>query len=181
MKQKSRFCTILLASLILSMGVYAQSPAKWDFKTKKINDSISELILHCKLSGDWHIYSQHTKGTENPIVFSFDKSNLYERIGGVKEPAAIAEYDVFAKDSSRFFKKDVTFRQRIKIKTNQDFKVKGSVEFQLCEKGSCIPPDEVSYSFDVKGNPNFNMATSVAATSEVADEQTQEALVKEEQ
>ena len=90
MKQKSRFWTILLASLILSMGVYAQSPAKWDFKTKKINDSISELILHCKLSGDWHIYSQHTKGTENPIVFSFDKSNLYERIGGVKEPAAIA-------------------------------------------------------------------------------------------
>lgn len=181
MKQKSRFWTILLASLILSMGVYAQSPAKWDFKTKKINDSISELILHCKLSGDWHIYSQHTKGTENPIVFSFDKSNLYERIGGVKEPAAIAEYDVFAKDSSRFFKKDVTFRQRIKIKTNQDFKVKGSVEFQLCEKGSCIPPDEVSYSFDVKGNPNFNMATSVAVTSEVADEQTQEALGKEEQ
>ena len=48
--------TILLTILFSSMNLFAQSPAQWDFKTKKINDSVAELVLHCKLSGDWHIY-----------------------------------------------------------------------------------------------------------------------------
>ncbi|MEE0910170.1 MAG: cytochrome c biogenesis protein CcdA [Bacteroidales bacterium] len=156
--------TILLAMLVSSLNLFAQSPAQWDFKTKKINDSVAELILHCKLSGDWHIYSQKTKGTELPIEFKFEADNSYDRIGGVKEPSSIAEYDPYAKDTARYFKKDVTFRQRIKIKTKQNFQVKGSVYFQLCEKGSCIPPDEVEYVFSVKGNPNF--ATPVVAIEE---------------
>lgn len=164
---------MLVANLFFALGTHAQSPAKWDFKTKKINDSVAELQLHCKLNGDWHIYSQHTKGTELPIAFTFEKSNHYELLGGVKEPASIAEYDVFEKDSSRFFKQSVTFRQRIKIKTDKDFHVKGQVSFQLCDKGNCIPPNEVEYSFNVKGNPHFAQEP-LLAQNEPAEENLNE-------
>ena len=165
---------ILLLSLFSQMSGFAQSPAHWDFKTKKINDSVAELILHCRLEGDWHMYSQHTKGTELPIEFKFEKSASYDRIGGVKEPNPIAEYDPYAKDTSRYFKKDVTFRQRIKIKTKQDFQIKGQVSFQLCEKGSCIPPDDVEYVFNVKGNPNFATPVVVIEEEMVAAVPTQQ-------
>ncbi|MEE1097733.1 MAG: cytochrome c biogenesis protein CcdA [Bacteroidales bacterium] len=158
MKRIRTIAFVILVSLFSSMNLNAQSPAQWDFKTKKINDSVAELVLHCKLGGDWHIYSQHTKGTELPIVFKFENSNLFEKIGSVKEPAPIAEYDIYAKDTTKYFKKDVTFRQRIKVKTTKDFQIKGSVSFQLCEKGSCIPPDEVEYVFNVKGNPKYGEA-----------------------
>ena len=80
MRNLRLFCIILSANLFFALGIHAQSPAKWDFKTKKINDSVAELVLHCKLSGDWHIYSQHTKGTELPIAFTFEKSNAYENL-----------------------------------------------------------------------------------------------------
>lgn len=169
MKTIQRFAVILTIILIGTMGLNAQSPAKWDFKTKKINDSVAELVLHCKLGGSWHIYSQHTKGTELPIVFEFDKSNLYDRIGNVKEPTPIAQYDEFEKDSSRFFTKEVTFRQRIKIKSEKDFTVKGRVNFQLCKDGQCIPPDDVEYSFNVKGNPHFNSSVLLAQNEPEVD------------
>ncbi|MDO5760599.1 MAG: cytochrome c biogenesis protein CcdA [Bacteroidota bacterium] len=138
------------------VNVSAQNQAQWTFTTNRINDSISELLLKCSLDKGWHIYSQHTKGTEQPIVFSFDKSNNYQRIGGVKEPASKSHYDKFAKDTTRFFEGNIVFRQRVKVLSNKDFKINGSVDFQLCENGSCIPPTLLDFSFDVKGNPNIS-------------------------
>ncbi|MDD4067637.1 MAG: hypothetical protein PHV65_02025 [Bacteroidales bacterium] len=84
-----KFTLTLVAIMLFACSVFSQ--AKWDFKTKKINDSISELQLKVKLGDGWHIYSQYTKGTELPIVFEFEKSNDYQRIGKVIEPKAIAE------------------------------------------------------------------------------------------
>ncbi|NCC19211.1 MAG: sugar transporter, partial [Bacteroidia bacterium] len=64
-----KFTLTLVAIMLFASSVFSQ--AKWDFKTKKINDSISELQLKVKLGDGWHIYSQYTKGTELPIVFEF--------------------------------------------------------------------------------------------------------------
>ena len=151
----------------------AFSQAKWNFKTNKINDSISELEMNVSLGKGWHLYSQKTKGTELPIEFSFEKNKNYDRIGGVKEPKSIGEYDKYAKDTSRHFEGNVTFRQRIKVKSNKDFVVKGSVNFQLCEKGSCIPPNDVAYTFNIKGNPKAGeiKETATETTTTVNPEQ----------
>ena len=164
---RKKLVLTLFALVLVCSNIFAQQPAKWDFKTKRINDSISELVMQCSLSGDWHIYSQHTKGTENPIVFTFEKNGNYEKIGNVKEsPKPIAEYDPFAKDTTRYFKNRVTFTQRIKVKGKENFQIKGNVNFQLCEKGSCIPPEDVEFSFNVKGNPTITEAI-VANTEEI--------------
>ena len=173
-----KFTLTLVAIMLFASSVFSQ--AKWDFKTKKINDSISELQLKVKLGDGWHIYSQYTKGTELPIVFEFEKSNNYQRIGKVIEPKAIAEYDKYAKDTTKHFGGTVLFRQKIKVRSEKDFKVKGNVNFQLCEKGSCIPPEDVAFSFDVKGNPKASQMTEVVSetatqtsTQTQADVQTQ--------
>lgn len=170
MKKTLVFKLATLALVIIFSNVLnAQQPAKWNFKTKAINDSISELVMQCTLEGDWHIYSQYTKGTENPIVFTFEKNGNYEKIGNVKEsPKPIAEYDPFAKDTTRYFKSKVTFTQKIKVKSKENFKVNGSVNYQLCEKGSCVPPEDVEFSFNVKGNPTITEATPVI-TEELAE------------
>lgn len=164
--RKKNIIGLLFVLFVLCTGISAQSPAKWDFRTKKVNDSVYDLVMQCNLKGDWHIYSQKTKGTELPIEFIFDKSTSYERVGGVQEPTPVSEYDPFAKDSSRYFKNKVTFRQRIKVLSSEDFVVKGLVRFQLCEKGSCIPPEDVEYSFKIKGNPSFVKTLSVTPETE---------------
>lgn len=153
--KKLRTIVLLLMAVTIASTLFAQqSPAKWSFTTKQVNDSVTDLILNCKLPSGWHIYSQKTKGTEMPIEFKFKKSNAYQRMGGVKEPRYLALYDKYAKDTTRYFQGNVTFHQKVKVKTDKDFKVNGVVTFQLCEKGSCIPPEDVKYSFSVKGNPN---------------------------
>ncbi|MDD4528897.1 MAG: cytochrome c biogenesis protein CcdA [Bacteroidales bacterium] len=162
--------TLTIALLIL-FASSAFSQAKWSFKTNKINDSISELELTVNLETGWHIYSQYTKGTELPIEFSFENNNNYQKIGAVKEPKSIAEYDKYAKDTTRHFEGKVKFRQRVKVLSEKDFKIKGSVNFQLCEKGSCIPPDDAAFSFDIKGNPK---AALMAAPQAVTETQTEE-------
>ncbi len=164
--KKTNFLFVLFLSFI-SMA-FAQEPVKWDFSTKKINDSISELQLRVKLEPGWHLYSQKTKGTELPTVFEFDASKHYERIGGVRESAYKSEYDRFEKDTARFFEDEALFRQRIKVKSESDFQIKGMVTFQLCEKGSCIPPDDVEFAFDIKGRPMLEVSSSDADGKEIA-------------
>ncbi|MBO6118699.1 MAG: thioredoxin family protein [Bacteroidales bacterium] len=168
----------LFAIAVILFGVASaqQSPAKWTFKTNKINDSVADLVMTCNLQPGWHIYSQYTKGTELPIEFTFEKSSDYQRIGNVREPKYLAKYDKFAKDSTRYFESSAVFHQQIKVKTDKDFKVKGMVTFQLCENGSCIPPDDVEYSFDVKGNPNLKAVPSEEITETVTETAVTEPL-----
>lgn len=166
MKNVKRISLLVLAILFISNVFAQQSPAKWSFTTKQVNDSITDLVLNCKLPSGWHIYSQRTKGTELPIEFKFKKSNAYQRMGSVKEPRYLALYDKYAKDTTRYFQGNVVFHQKIKVKTDKDFKVNGTVTFQLCEKGSCIPPEDVNYSFSVKGNPNIKGAGAIVEQEE---------------
>jgi thiol:disulfide interchange protein len=174
--------------MLLFTGLSAQQDQfKWTFKTEKVNDSIAELVMTCRLQKGWHIYSQKTKGTEMPIEFSFEPSKDYQRIGGVREPKYLAKYDKYEKDTTRYFEGNVVFRQKIKVKTDKDIKVKGKVNFQLCENGSCIPPQDVNYSFDVKGNPSITqepeelVAETVTETTETTTEQIAQAPTTDKQ
>ncbi|MFA6805991.1 MAG: cytochrome c biogenesis protein CcdA [Bacteroidales bacterium] len=157
---------LTIAILVFASNVFSQ--AKWSFKTNKINDSIVELELKVNLNKGWHIYSQHTKGTELPIEFSFEKSNSYKRIGLVREPKPISNYDKYAKDTTRHFENEVKFSQRIKVISKKDFIIKGGVNFQLCEKGSCIPPEDIPFSFNIKGNPKTTMINEIVSDEKVA-------------
>lgn len=113
---------LTIAILVVASNVFSQ--AKWSFKTNQINDSIVELELKVNLDKGWHIYSQHTKGTELPIEFDFEKSNSFQKIGKVKEPRPISNYDKYAKDTTRHFENEVKFSQRIKVTSEKDFKIK---------------------------------------------------------
>lgn len=165
---------LTVAILLFASNLFSQ--VDWSFKTKKINDSIVELELNVNLGEGWHIYSQHTKGTELPIEFNFEKSNSYKRIGLVKEPKPISNYDRYANDTTRYFENKVKFTQRIKVLSEKDFTIKGDVYFQLCEKGSCIPPDGLDFIFNIKGNPK---ASQVKETKIESQEKT--ILVEEEE
>lgn len=153
------------------------NPAEWTFETKHINDSVAELQLTVSLKQGWHLYSQKTRGTELPIEFTFDKSGSYSRLGGVQEPKAHGEFDKYAGDTSFYFEGVVQFRQRIAIKSTTDFVVKGSVNYQLCEKGSCIPPDDVPFAFNVKGyKGNTSIQQADISTETLSDEEEKDTL-----
>lgn len=167
-----RTITLCIALIVVMVAFGQQNPAKWTFKANKINDSITDLVLQCNLPNGWHIYSQKTKGTELPIEFNFTPSKDYKRMGGVVEPKYLSKYDKYAKDTTRYFEGVVYFHQKIKVLSDKDTKVKGMVTFQLCENGSCIPPEDVNFTFSVKANPLANQLLDTLSEKDISQQDT---------
>ncbi len=154
---KKFFLPLLLTALtFISISLHAQeTPVTWTFKTVSLNDSTAELQFKATIKPNWHLYSQkHNNGIENPIEFSFTPGKEYKRQGGVAEPKPIEHFDPLFGDTSKYFVNSVTFKQKIKILSNEDFVVKGKLRGQSCIDGRCVAIDQ-KFSFDVKGNPNL--------------------------
>ena len=173
-------CMLIMASTTL----FAQqmNPAKWKYEVKTISDNEAELQFTVSLENNWHIYSQHTD-ENGPIglSFSFDKTNDYTLVGNVAEPKPHEEFDEMFKCTIRSFSGTVVFRQKIKINTTNDFKVTGIMSYQLCNDGSCIAPEDIDFSFNVKGAKATvavaeNNTTEVEATAEVEEEAADRAV-----
>lgn len=163
----------LILFVALMMGIVTlfaqQSPVKWDFKSVKVNDSVAELQIHATIQPEWHLYAQK-KGEgqiEMPLLFNFTASPQYERLGKVVEPTPQSDYDDILDAHSNFYTKQVTFKQRVKVKDSKPFTIKGKLEGQACIEGRCTPVEQ-KFSFDIKGFDNVK----ATAEPEVAEEPT---------
>jgi len=136
-------------------------PAKVSCSVKETSATEAELVITVKLDAGWHMYSQHTD-ENGPIAtsFEFTKSKDYALVGKVSEPKPHEENDPLFGCVVKSFEGTVVFRQKIKRLSQTDFTVKGVISYQLCNNGSCIPPEDHDITFKVKG------ATSEAAAEE---------------
>jgi len=172
--------TCLLACLTISAFAQSVTPVKWAYKTVKVNDSVAELQFTANIQPNWHLYAQKPgQGQiELPLVFNFTKSPKYERIGKVTEPTPQSEYDDLLDAHSNFYTKQVTFKQKVKVKDDQPFTVQGKLEGQACIEGRCTPIEE-KFSFDLK---DFHPAmTTVLAEDATEADSTEEQEVAESQ
>ena len=172
--------TCLLACLTISAFAQSVTPVKWAYKTVKVNDSVAELQFTANIQPNWHLYAQKPgQGQiELPLVFNFTKSPKYERIGKVAEPTPQSEYDDLLDAHSNFYTKQVTFKQKVKVKDDQPFTVQGKLEGQACIEGRCTPIEE-KFSFDLK---DFHPAmTTVLAEDATEADSTEEQEVAESQ
>ena len=157
---------LTLLGMLLMGGLWAQQldPVKWNYSVKETSGTEAELVMTAKLDAGWHLYSQYTD-PNGPlaIVFTFNDSPDYQRIGKVQEPKPHEEMDDIFQCVVKSFSGTVVFRQKIKRVSEKDFTVKGVVSYQLCNDGSCIAPEDHDFSFNVKGA----VAEVVEATQEV--------------
>lgn len=153
---------IALLFLTLQNDAIAQvlNPVKWSFSTRQINESEVQLLFKARIDKTWHLYSQDIKPNGPvPTTFNIEKSNDFEIVGKVTEPKAIEEYDPNFDMVLKYFANEVTFTQNIKVKSAKDFKIKGYVEFMCCDDKQCLPPTEVDFEFNIKGNPSAQSIT----------------------
>jgi thiol:disulfide interchange protein DsbD len=143
------------------------TPVKWSFKVEQTKPDEATLYLIATIDHGWHVYAQGNPLPPNGPVstsFSFNKSKDFQLNGKVIEPKAIEEKDSqFDNQTLRYFEHKAVFKQKIKVLSKTDFKVTGSLEFMCCDNGQCIPPDNVDFSFDIKGNPAGNNLASTAS------------------
>ncbi len=148
---------IILALIfsILSFGVFAQiqNPVKWSYSVENNGTAEATLVIKASIDKGWHLYSQFIgEGGPVPTSFRFDKSGDYTLVAGVTEtPKAKPIFDEIFGMNVAWFEKSATFKQKIKVSSAKDFKITGALEFMVCDDKQCLPPEEVEFSFNIKG------------------------------
>lgn len=144
--------------LITSVGMAQETPVKWSFKSVPLSDHEVELQFSATIQEHWHLFSQYHHSIELPTVFEFTPDAHYSLVGKVIEPTPIESYDPLFGDTSKYFEKTVTFRQKIRIKEAGDFTLKGKISGQACIEGRCVAMEK-KFRFDLAGVPSEEPAT----------------------
>ena len=139
-----------LISVISSAQIY--DPVNWEFSQKQISDTEIELKFKATIEEGWHLYSQHI-GDDGPVPteFTFTTDGGYELIDGVTEGEPIEEFDPNFDMILKYFGHEAIFTQIVQVSSAEDFNLDGNVYFMVCDEAQCLPPEEVEFSFEIKG------------------------------
>lgn len=159
------FLRVLLFSLLIAFSgrLLAQdNPVKWKLSTKKISDCEYELLFSGTIEEHWHVYSLTLKGDDGPMPAKImvDKSADYETMGKPTEGKPVKAFDKVFEMDVAYFEKSVTFKQKIKLKSNKEVVVKGKYEYQACTEEKCIFPPAEPFEFKLKGTEQCIQAAS---------------------
>jgi thiol:disulfide interchange protein DsbD len=149
---------IFLFTLLLSSFSFGQDmPAsvndviKWNFKVVYGECDDATIVITVNQKDGWHIYAQKQPegAVSMPTQFIWETSNKYELVGKTKEYGTELHEGQFPEKI--FPGNKATFKQKIKIKSKQDFKINLKYTFMAC-KESCFPPEfDIPVNIDVKG------------------------------
>lgn len=145
--------------LIIGFGAQAQftdpkaqilDPVKWSFSSEKLSDKESNLVITAKIDKGWHLYSQFIEeGGPIPTSFKFQPSADYKLVGKVTEsPKAINAFDKNFNMQIAWHQDQVVFKQRVSLNVPKT-RVKGVLEFMVCDDHRCLPPTEVEFEIDL--------------------------------
>lgn len=144
---------LLFAFLAAAFVGQAQilEPVKWTTSVKKISATEYELIASATIDAGWHLYSQSVP-EDGPIAtsFAFEGNANYLKKGNTAEGEGHTVNDPIFEMEIKFFEKAADFKQRIRVKGETPFDVKGTVEFMVCDDSRCLPPTTVDLVFNVK-------------------------------
>lgn len=153
---------------LLGYTTYSQvfQPVKWSFSSRAGTAGKSELVLKAKIEKGWHLYSQFlADGGPVATSFTFEKSKDYELSGSTKEGKPEKLYDKNFEMELFFFGGEAVFTQEIKCLVTKPFKVKGLVNFMVCDDSKCLPPEDVEFSIEVKPEPQAGQSVEIQETS----------------
>ncbi len=159
---KKTILSLLLSFISLTIFAQIQNPVKWTYSVENNGKEEATLVIKASIDKGWHLYSQFIgEGGPVPTSFRFDKSSNYTLVGKVNEiPKAKPIFDEIFGMQVAWFESSATFKQKIKVSSGKDFKVNGALEFMVCDDKQCLPPDEVEFSFDIKGVVNTSTITA---------------------
>lgn len=149
--------TILLAGLfgLFVSPTYAQveNPVSWKFRS-----SGQQVEMTATISGAWHMYDIGPyEGGPNATTFTFELPagvTLDQGVVQVTKPTRIQD-EIFGMEIG-YFAKSAKFIQKFKITAaavdkakGMPIKIKGNVEWQVCDDESCLPPMDEDFTFTI--------------------------------
>lgn len=145
------------------------NPVKWSVKTAGSQAEFTAIIEQ-----PWHMYDlgPYAEGP-NQTLFTFDLPDGVSLDGKMTHAQkSIKQYDdIFAMEIGYFTGK-VTFVQKFKVTGDKPASIKANVEWQVCDDNTCLPPDDVDFTFEIA--PNTDNTESLDQTIIASGEQLEE-------
>lgn len=142
------FSLLLLATF--SANAQMANPVKWSYTIVKVSDKVYDVKVIATIDKGWHLYAQDAGEGPEPTTISFESNPMFKLDGKVKEVGKLRkEYDPNFDSELKFYSSQVTFVQRIVMRSNVATVVKGNVNFMVCNDRKCLPPKDVPFTVKV--------------------------------
>ncbi len=150
---KKLISSIMLALIALVAQAQILTPVKWKIKLDdKGGAPEKEIVFTATAEKGWHLYDMNLpEGGPVSTSFTFETLNGAELIGQpVPSVKPTTVYDEQFAMNLRWYPGTVSFTQKLKVTDPAKFKAEGEVEFMACNDETCLPPDQIPFSFDKK-------------------------------
>ena len=166
---KKLISSIMLALIALVAQAQILTPVKWKIKLDdKGGAPEKEIVFTATADKGWHLYDMNLPdGGPVSTSFTFETLNGAELIGQpVPSVKPTTVYDEQFAMNLRWYPGTVSFIQKLKVTDPAKFKVEGEVEFMACNDETCLPPDQIPFSFDKK---SIHVDPALAANSSTTE------------
>ncbi|NIG53154.1 protein-disulfide reductase DsbD domain-containing protein [Chitinophaga sp. Cy-1792] len=149
---KKLLTVLALFALPILASAQIENPVNWKFSSKKINETTWELHMTATIDAGWHLYAQEAGEGPVPTSFKIGKSPLAVAQGKITEVGKLQKhFDKNFNSELKYYEGMVDFVQKVTVKGKAAVKVKGSVEYMVCDDHQCLPPKEVEFAISVGG------------------------------
>ena len=166
---KKLISSIMLALIALVAQAQLLTPVKWKIKLDdKGGAPEKEIVFTATAEKGWHLYDMNLpEGGPVSTSFTFETLNGAELIGQpVPSVKPTTVYDEQFAMNLRWYPGTVSFTQKLKVTDPAKFKAEGEVEFMACNDETCLPPDQIPFSFDKK---SIHVDPALAANSSTTE------------
>ncbi len=148
-----KYILSVLFIVCFSISGIAQELVTWGFSSKKVSDNEIELTFSASIDALYHMYSmEKVEDGPMPLEFEFEPSTSYELVGEMVSKSPIkTEYDEMFEKDLTYYGESAVVTQRIRVLSTEPFTIKGSLSYQICGEGTCIPGD-AEFSFNISGD-----------------------------
>ena len=166
---KKLISSIMLALIALVAQAQILTPVKWKIKLDdKGGAPEKEIVFTATADKGWHLYDMNLpEGGPVSTSFTFETLNGAELIGQpVPSVKPTTVYDEQFAMNLRWYPGTVSSTQKLKVTDPAKFKAEGEVEFMACNDETCLPPDQIPFSFDKK---SIHVDPALAANSSTTE------------
>lgn len=172
---KKLISSIMLALMALVTQAQILTPVKWKINLDdKDGAPEKEIVFTATADKGWHLYDMNLpEGGPVSTSFTFETLNGAELIGQPVPSIKPTEvYDEQFAMNLRWYPGTVSFVQKLKVTDPAKFKAEGELEFMACNDETCLPPDQIAFSFDKK---SIHVDPALAANSPATENDKEDA------
>lgn len=169
---KKLFRIALLTACSVLMGTLANAQdVNWSYKVNEIGNNTFEIVFDAVIEDTWHMYDlgPYNDMGPNPTLITFETiegATLEGAAYELNEP--ISSFDEIFEMEIGYYEKAASFAQKVVV-TDPAAKLKGFVEWMVCNDVGCSPMQYWDFEIDLTANAITSAAEATITATDKMD------------